>query len=106
MSSHTFRINSVNPEQAVLDSGCTSTIVTRSTKCLAKNPTTNGLRVGIPNGQVMQASHNTLLDLQHLPVQLNKQARIASVQPDLHKSLVSLGQLCDHGCDYVLLDKK
>jgi hypothetical protein len=27
------------------------------------------------------------------------------VQPNLQKSLISLGQLCNHGCDYVLLDK-
>jgi hypothetical protein len=53
----------------------------------------------------MTASHNAELDLQHLPIQLPSHARQASVQPDLKKSLVSLGQLCDHGCDYVLLDK-
>jgi hypothetical protein len=53
----------------------------------------------------MQASHNATLDLQHLPLKLNGSARQTSVQPNLKKSLISLGQLCDHGCDYVLLDK-
>ena len=92
-------------EQGVLDSGCTSNLVTSATKCIDKVPTTHGLRVGIPNGQIMQASHNATLDLQHLPIQLSSRAREVSVQPDLQQSLVSLGQLCDNGCDYVLLDK-
>jgi hypothetical protein len=42
------------------------------------------------------------LDLQHLPIPTNRSARQASVQPDLKQSLISLGQLWDHGCDYVL----
>jgi hypothetical protein len=92
-------------QQGVLDSGCTSNLITSSTKCINKVLTTHGLRVGIPNGHSMQASQNAKLDLQHLPIQLNSSARDASVQPDLQKSLVSLGQLCDNGCDYVLLDK-
>jgi hypothetical protein len=53
----------------------------------------------------MTATHNATLHLPHLPVQLNNSACKASVHPELHKSLISLGQLCDHGCDYVLLDK-
>jgi hypothetical protein len=91
--------------KGILDSGCTSNLVTPTTPCINKVPTSTGLRVGIPNGQIMQASHNATLDLRHLPIQLNKQARQASVQPNLRKSLISLGQLCDHGCDYVLLDR-
>ena len=94
------------PEKAVLDSGCTSTLITKHTPCRDKTPTTNGLRVSIPNGQIMQASHTATLHLPHLPVPLNSSARAATVQPDLCKSLVSLGQLCDHGCDYVLLDRQ
>jgi hypothetical protein len=51
------------PEQGVLDSGCTSNLVTSSTPCIDKVSTQHGLRVGIPNGQVMQASHDVKLDL-------------------------------------------
>jgi hypothetical protein len=54
----------------------------------------------------MQASHNALLNLQHLPINLSSSACKATVQPDLQKSLILLGQLCDHGCDYVLLDRQ
>jgi hypothetical protein len=92
-------------EQGVLDSGCTSNLITSSTPCIDKVSTNNGLRVSIPNGQIMKASHNAKLDLRHLPIQLNNRAREASVQPCLQKSLISLGQLCDNGCDYVLLDR-
>jgi hypothetical protein len=93
------------PEKAVLDSGCTSHLITSSTQCIDKVPTKHGLHVGIPNGQTMQASHNAPLDLRHLPITPNRYAQQASVQPDLQKSLISLGRLCDHGCDYVLLGK-
>jgi hypothetical protein len=92
-------------EQGVLDSGCTSNLATSSTYCIDKQPTSHGLRVGIPNGQVMTASHIAELDLRHLPIQLNRRARATSVLPHLQKSLISLGQLCDNGCDYVLLDR-
>ena len=81
-------------------------MIKSSSKCTQKFPTSNGLRVGTPTGAVMVASHNALLDLKHLPVKLSPAARAATVHPSLSsKSLLSLGQLCDHGCDYVLLDK-
>ena len=77
-----------------------------SSQCVQKTPTTTGLRVGTPTGAVMVASHDALLDLKHLSVHLPPAARAATVHPSLSsKSLLSLGQLCDHGCDYVLLDK-
>jgi hypothetical protein len=94
------------PEKAVLDSGCTSTLITSHTPCRNKTPTSNGLRVSIPNDQIIQTSHTVTLHLPHLPVPFTSDARAVTVQPDLCKSLVSLGQLCDHGCDYVLLDRQ
>jgi hypothetical protein len=77
----------ISAEQGVLDSGCTSNIITSSTPCIDKVSTNKGLRVSIPNGQIMKASHNAKLDLRHLPIQLNNSAREASVQPCLQKSL-------------------
>jgi hypothetical protein len=59
-------------DKAVLVSGCTSHIITKTTQCIHKIPTTNGLRAGIPNGQTMQATHNATLDLQHLPIPTNR----------------------------------
>jgi hypothetical protein len=95
-----------NSDKAILDSGCTSHLIKPSTPCLHKIPTINGLKVGTANGQTMQASHEATLNPAHLPVLFSPNARQASVLPGLHKSLISLGQLCDHGCDYVLLDKQ
>jgi hypothetical protein len=94
-----------SPEKAALHSGCTSNLIQSSIKRLEKTATSHGLRVGIPNGQIMQASHNAFFNLQHLPIHLSCAACKATVQPALQKSLISLGQLCDHGCDYVLLDR-
>ena len=55
----------------------------------------------------MVALYDALLELRHLLVELSPAARAATVHPSLtSKSLLSLGQLCDHGCDYVLLDKQ
>jgi hypothetical protein len=92
-------------EKAILDSGCRSHLVKSDTLCHTKTPTTHGVRVSIANGQVMTATHNAILSPPHLPVQLNSSDCKASVHPDLQNSLISLGQLCDNGCDYVLLDK-
>ena len=89
----------------VLDSGCTSTLLTPHTPSINKTPTLNGLRVGIPNGHVMTASHDAELHPNCLPIPLNRAARKASVLPHLQKALISLGQLCDNGCEYVILDK-
>jgi hypothetical protein len=50
-------------ETAVLDSGCTSTLITGSTPCMNKKLTTTSLRVGIANGHIIQASHQATIPL-------------------------------------------
>jgi hypothetical protein len=62
-------------EKAVLDLGCTNHLIKSSTKCTDTIPTTNGLRVGIANGQIMQGSHNATLNLPHLPLKLSSRAQ-------------------------------
>jgi hypothetical protein len=104
MTTSTLSVPTV-AEKAVLDSGCTSHLIKNSTKCINKHPTNHGVRVGIANGKTMTATHNATLLLPHFPMPLNNRACQASVHPELTTSLVSLGQLCDNGCDYVLLDK-
>ena len=48
-----------------------------------------------------------MLNLDHLPVRFSTKSKALSVLPALSKkSLLSLGQLCNNGCDYILLDKK
>ena len=76
---------SPSPQTAVLDSGCTSTLVTPSTKCNNKHPTKNGLRVGIPNGSVMKGSHDAQLDLDHFPIQLSRRPATLPSSPTCKK---------------------
>jgi hypothetical protein len=53
------------------------------------------LNVNMPNGTTIQSSHTCNLLLTDLP----HQARQAHILPGLlHKSLISLGQLCDNEC--------
>ena len=95
-----------NDFSVVADSGCTSHIIQSATPCSNKVQTPYGLCVGTPNGNVKQASHSAKLDLDHLNIKFSNTAQLASVHPDLSsKSLLSLGQLCRNGCDYILLDK-
>ena len=54
----------------------------------------------------MQESHSATLNLDNLPVTFLTKADAASILTDLaKKSLLSLVQLCNNGCDYILLDK-
>ena len=57
------------------------------------NPT--GIKVLLPKKETITSTHTTLLDINHLPAA----ARLAHVFPILASgSLLSIGQLCDHGC--------
>ena len=94
-------------EDAVSDSGFTSHLIQPYTPCEEKTPTITWLCVGIPNGAVLQESHDDTLNLDHLPVRFSTKEKSTYVLPDLaNKSLLSLGQLCHNGCYYILPDKK
>ena len=54
----------------------------------------------------MQAYHDATLNLDQLPVRFSTKEKSASVLPAIaRKSLLSLGKLCDNGCDYISLYK-
>jgi hypothetical protein len=58
-------------------------------------PTTNGIRVLLPDSSTLQSTHTAELDLPLLPLA----ARKTNLFPHLASgSLLSIGQLCDHGC--------
>ncbi len=59
-------------------------------------PAVRPISVALPNGDVMQSSHVTVLNIPHLP----PEACIAHIFPAMDKSspLLSIGTLCDHGC--------
>ena len=48
-----------------------------------------------------------MLNLDDIPVQFSTKAKSASVIPAIaNKSILSLGHLCDNGCNFILLDEK
>ena len=82
------------PETAYADSGCTSHFLKSTSHCINKQPTSNGIRVKLPDGTIIQSTHTALLDLPELPIE----ARRAHVFPNLNNSaLISISQFCDQG---------
>ena len=66
-------------------------------------PTSSGIHVMLPNNETMQATHTATLNIPHLPIA----ARQAHIFPALASgSLLSIGQLCDHGCSAYFDNKK
>ena len=84
-----------NPSTVVVDSGCSGHYLK-----VPYNPNTMKLcattyNVVLPNGQTLRATHTTSIPIPTLPPEATK----AYIIPDLHKySLISVGQLCQHGC--------
>ena len=63
--------------------------------CQNTQPTTHGIHVHLPNNERIRATHTGNVPLQaNLPSAATK----AHIFPELHTSLLSIGQLCDHGC--------
>jgi hypothetical protein len=61
------------------------------------------LHVNMPNGTTIQSSHTSELILSELP----PEARRAHILPGLvHNSLISVGQLCDSGCNVTFTQDK
>ena len=90
--------NTTRTSTAIADSGCTGHFLQVDSPCIDKIPTNNGLRVLLPDGSTIQASHTALLDLPDLPLA----ARQAHIFPQLkHNALISIAQFCDHGCTAV-----
>jgi hypothetical protein len=87
--------NTTRTSTAIADSGCTGHLLQVDSLCLNKTPTSNGLRVLLPDGSTIQATHTALLDMPNLPIA----ARQAHIFPQLkHNALISISQFYDHGC--------
>jgi hypothetical protein len=87
--------NTTRTSTAIADSGCTGHFLQVDSPCLNKTPTSNGLRVLLPDGSTIQATHTALLDMPDLPIA----ARQGHIFPQLkHNALISISQFCDHGC--------
>ena len=88
-------------ELAVTDMGTTGHYITLDLPCdniqLAVNPPP----ICMTNGEIITSTHTALLSKQDLPIQ----AREAHLFPGLSKALLSIGTLCEHGCQATFDDK-
>ena len=65
-----------------------------------REPSENPINVKLPNSYTMASTHQSQIRLK----KLSSQAKHAEIFPDLHSSLISIGQLCDDRC-IVTFDK-
>jgi hypothetical protein len=80
----------------IADTGSTAHFCTIDTPVINQRIAKHPISIRNPNGSVMQSTHTAELDLPHLPFL----ARQVHIVPALaHHSLISIGQLCDAGCD-------
>jgi hypothetical protein len=79
-----------------LDSGATGNFLALDAPCVSKTKTLSPLSVTLPDGKIIQSTHTAILSLPGLPPSANK----AHLFPSHFKhSLISVGHLCDHGCE-------
>ena len=85
-----------NPSHTgIADTGSTGNFFTVNTPVLNKRPATVPIAIRNPDGSIMYSTHDAELDLPLLPLA----ARQGHVVPALaSQPLVSIGQLCDAGC--------
>jgi hypothetical protein len=87
-------------DTAIIDSGCTSNLLSATAPCMNKRGSYVPLHVNMPNGTYIQLSHTSELIISAL----SPQARWAHVLPGLVQNyLISVGQLCDIGCNVILM---
>ena len=85
-------------DTVVANNGCTSHCFKPDTPCDDKQPVCDGLRVSLPNGTLIWATHTGLLPV-YIPLPpISNYARHFSFFPGLtSKSLISIGQFFDDG---------
>jgi hypothetical protein len=80
---------------AILDSGTMGHYLITRTPCTDIKPATTPIVVHLPHGHTMQSTHTCNIDLPGLP-QTSHQAHLFPALSN--HDLLSVGQLCDHGC--------
>ena len=68
--------------------------------CSNKQKAFHLLSIHIPNGEVIKSTHTALLAHPDLPLQ----AQQSHIFPGLTKALLSIGTLCEHGCESTFND--
>jgi len=84
------------PFYAIADSGCTAHFFSTTTPVCNKRPTDAPLSIHTPSGAVIHSTHEADLNCPELPLA----ARHGHIVPQLAtQPLLSIGQLCDAGCE-------
>ena len=92
----------LEPSLAIADSGATAHFILPRVRIRNKQKAIHPLTITLPDGEVIRSTHTGHLTLPGLP----PAATLAHVVPGLaHSSLISVKQLCDHGCT-VIFSKK
>ena len=85
----------------VEDTGTTVHYLTLDSTCDNKQHTLNPIPIQIPNGEIITPTNTALFSQQDLPIQAQK----AHLFPGLNKALLSIGVLCNHGCQSTFDDR-
>jgi hypothetical protein len=84
---------------AILDSGVTGSFLAFDAPCIHKEKALYPVSVTLPDGTIIKSIHTVILALPGLPAAANQ----AHLFPNHFKhSLISVGHLCDHGCEVIL----
>ena len=86
---------------AVVDTGTMGYYLTSDSPCSNKQKAFHLLPIQMPNGEVIKSMHTTLLAHPDLPIK----AKQAHLFPGLTKALLSIGTLCEHGCEATFNEK-
>ena len=86
---------------AVADTGIMGYYLTLDSPCNNKQQSLHLLPIQITNGEIITSMHTALLSHPDLPLQSLK----ANLFPGINKALLSIGTLCDHGCEDTFNDK-
>lgn len=87
--------NTPSHSTAILDSGASGHYLLCTSPCRNKQPITNGLEVKLPNNATLTSTHTAEIQLDGVP----SGAMQAHIFPQLGNALISVGQLCDYGCE-------
>ena len=80
---------------SVADTGTTGHYLTLDLPCNNKQQYVRPLPIQMPNGEIITSTHTALLSRQYLTIQACK----GHIFPGLNRALLSIGKLCDHGCE-------
>ena len=86
---------------AVADTGTTGHYLALDSPCSNKQKAVHPLPIHTPNGEVIKSTQTELLAHPDLPLQ----TRQAHIFPGITKVLLSIGKLCEHGCETTFNNK-